>query len=797
MSGLKRLAWLSPYGPASDIGAFTRCLLPQFGQDDPAGRFECDLFINAHGETYDSPVPAMDIPAGAKIGEILGRYDAAVFNLGNNVVNHALIAEALRKIPGIAVLHDFSYHHFFAHKCFEQLQAPPAYARFMREYYGSAGFNMALRSGVITRDATLYAPWDGENVSDYPLMQPLAALAGAVVVHSRFMEEHVAKFFKGPILRLFLPSDQKVSPSPDDLARWQIETAGRDRCQFASFGHIGRSKCLDVVIQAIASSPLLRARSQFVIAGHPGDKEYVREIESMVAKLGLSRQVMFEYSVTNERLLAIKNDTDIFLNLRFPNTEGASGSLIEMMNAGRPVITYRSGCYADIPQDAAVVLDRASGPEAVAVAMEDLLSNSARRVALGEAARNFVASQDSRQYVRQFKQFVLDVAPELKRRARFVTPVRDAMTWSAADVEPADLEWFAELTRARRSLDLLERDREAQSPEIFLTWPMDDLVSFIGRVLLHTASQTGFNALLAGYAQRLGRWPFYHLIAKLCFYQALCLKPETNKPEIVAHAQRVTDVAFWDIASRLQPEIIVRLLYLCILERGSVPSEQENWIRRLRQGTLPATLLIDFLSSAEYSQTFTDTAMADLEDWARQETVLAPGRRRQKRPLVIWPADETMRFNEDNPTAEALLGQLWHRRDAQGRWSNGRTGDLRFRLPEGAADRDVTFALRLRVAGTKTTGPRQITAQVDGREVGTIAVPNDIPLNWVLPLPASLLPKDGVSLFLIVDKDFSPASGGQSADKRALGVMLMEAHLSVNAPKTEKTSPEPQLEPEG
>ncbi len=43
----------------------------------------------------------------------------------------------------------------------------------------------------------------------------------------------------------------------------------------------------------------------------------------MVAKLGLTRQVAFEYSVTNERLLAIKNDTDVFLNLRFPNNRRA------------------------------------------------------------------------------------------------------------------------------------------------------------------------------------------------------------------------------------------------------------------------------------------------------------------------------------------------------------------------------------------------------------------------------------------------------------------------------------------
>ena len=156
-----------------------------------------------------------------------------------------------------------------------------------------------------------------------------------------------------------------------------------------------------------------------------------------------------------------------------------------------------------------------------------------------------------------------------------------------------------------------------------------------------------------------------------------------------------------------------------------------------------------------------------------------------------------IRFNEDNPATEALLGQQngWHRRDAQGRWSNGRTGDLRFRLPDNADDSGVTFALRLRVAGTKATGPRRITAQVDGREVGKPSpFANDAPLNWMHGTSCGLLlRRTASSLFLIVDKDFSPASGGQSADKRALGVMLMEARLSVNAAKNEKASPEPPI----
>src|SRR3569832_1505798 len=316
MSDVPRIAWLSPYGPRSDVGAFTRCILPHFAKDD-ALRVDCDLFINQCGPSYDSPTPAVEIPQGGSIAELMTRYDAAILNLGNNVENHGDIVKVLRRVPAIAVLHDFSYHHFFAYKCFEELHSPPAYARLIHDYRGSAGFGIALRSGVITRDATLYAPWDGENMADYPLMRPLAQLAGALIVHSGFMEEHVSKFFKGPILKLFLPSDQKMAPSTDDIARWRHATAATERCQFATFGHLGRAKCLDTLIQALGQSPLLKARAHLVIAGHPGDPDYVRELEGMVTKYGLAKQVTFEFDVTNERLMTIKNESDVFVNLRF------------------------------------------------------------------------------------------------------------------------------------------------------------------------------------------------------------------------------------------------------------------------------------------------------------------------------------------------------------------------------------------------------------------------------------------------------------------------------------------------
>jgi glycosyltransferase involved in cell wall biosynthesis len=787
MTDTPRIAWLSPYGPRSDIGAFTRSILPHFARGE---RFDCDLFVNACGPTYDAPMPAMEIPKSGAIGEILSRYDAAFFNLGNNVQNHREIVEALRRVPGVAILHDFSYHHFFAHKCFEELRSPPAYARLMRDYYGSAGFNMALRSGVITRDATLYAPWDGENVADYPLMQPLVELAAAVIVHSRFMEERVAKFFKGPVLRLFLPSDQKMAPTPEDLGRWRETTARKEQCHFATFGHIGRPKCLDTVVQAMAQSPTLKARAHLTIAGHPGDKEYVREIEAMVLKLGLSKQVTFEYGVTNERLLAIKNDSDAFLNLRFPNTEGASGSLIEMMNAGKPVIAYRAGSYADIPAGCALLVERTDGIDAVVAAMEEILLDPARRIAIGEAARAHIRDLDSESYVRQLKAFTTEIGPVLRRRAGFVAPVRDALSWRAEDVAAEDADWFADLSHGRRSFFLLERDSQARSPEIFLDWSMDDLVTFTSRVLLHAPGRSGLNGLLVDYAQRLGRWSFWQLISRLCLYQTLCEKQELTKEDVTEYGDRVADMAFWDIATQLQPEIFVRLLYLCVLGRAWGGTELENWIRRIRQGMEPAAALLEFAGSQEYRQTFPDTLMGDVEDWARQEVaVSAGGRGKPGAATTVWPADKDIRFNEDNKTTESILGGLWHRRDAQGRWSNGRTGDLRFQAPEEALQTGATLSLRLRVTGTRITGERKLVARSNRLELAATVLRNDAPQTLVIPLPPALLGKDGVHLVLMVDRDFSPAASGQSADKRSLGVMLIEGRLTVNAAAMEEAPP--------
>jgi hypothetical protein len=335
---------------------------------------------------------------------------------------------------------------------------------------------------------------------------------------------------------------------------------------------------------------------------------------------------------------------------------------------------------------------------------------------------------------------------------------------------------------------LLDRDPGPHSPEMFLNWPMDDLVAFSSRVLLHAPGQPGLPALLAEYAQRLGRWSFYRLISKLRLYQTHCERPEISKPDLEVLSERVSDVAFWDVASRLQPDIFLQILYLAVLERGSAAAERDFWVARIRNGMHPASILIDFLESAEYRQTFSDDLMSEVEVWARDQATVSRNRREQSRARVVWPAGTEIRFNEDNPRTDALLGSNWHRRDAQGRWSDGRVGDLRFILPEGSAKHGATLTLKLRVAGTEFTGERRIVAHHNRKEIASLIVQSDAPVSWNVALPASIAAKEGVNLQLTVDRDFSPSANGQSADRRSLGIMLIEGKLTIDAPEASAPS---------
>jgi glycosyltransferase involved in cell wall biosynthesis len=104
--------------------------------------------------------------------------------------------------------------------------------------------------------------------------------------------------------------------------------------------------------QAIAIQPEL---PKLVIAGHPHDRPYTAQIESVISLAGLGDKVQFLGSVGEEQLQRLYRTCEFFV---FPSTiENCPNILIEALAAGCPILSSNCGVMPEICGDAALYCD--------------------------------------------------------------------------------------------------------------------------------------------------------------------------------------------------------------------------------------------------------------------------------------------------------------------------------------------------------------------------------------------------------------------------------------------------------
>ncbi len=377
-----RLAWITPLGPRSDVGAFSRAILTA-ARRDHAGRVEMLPIVQENGPSYFLEGPWLRLDERFD-PDLLSAFDHPCYNLGNNVENHGRIARLALDPAGVVILHDVVMHPFLACLAFEAGAGAAPYAALVAATHGAEGLAVVTRSGVLAdppRPAVL--PWQTAHVDALPLVAPFVASAAAVVVHSAYAEQRIRPLTRAPILALGLPHDQKPAPSAAEIAAWEAATRRADRPLAVAFGHIARNKCLDLVLRALARTP---PGLRLLIAGRPAEPGLVEELQGLATRLGLGGRVVFECDVPPARLEEIKRAADLFLNLRHPNTEGASGSLVEMLAAGKPVVVHPSGCFAELPAGATVPVRDLADPAELAGVLTALAAD-ARTADRGGASR--------------------------------------------------------------------------------------------------------------------------------------------------------------------------------------------------------------------------------------------------------------------------------------------------------------------------------------------------------------------------------------------------------------------------
>ncbi len=705
------LAWVTPFSAASDVSAFSRNLLAEFCRDAATLGVAVTVFVNVNGESFWTELPVVRLTGTDQDREILAGFDCVVFNVGNNQENHGHINRLAVQVPGVLVVHDLIMQHYFAGETFKRMRRPDLYARLVGEYYGAAGLEMVGRSQVCCETAaTVYAPWDSQHVVQMPLIEPFAQTAAAVVVHSRFAADAVRRMTDAPLLCLPLPWDQKSFEPDEDLEQWAVNTQSAESCLVACFGHVARNKNLDQAVQAFGASRVLRARARLAIVGYTGDQAYAEQLRAQVADLGLGRVVSFAFDVPDDVLRRLKHEADIFVNLRFPNTEGASGSLVEQLNSGKPVVIHPTGSYAEIPDGAAIRVERQDGVGGLVAALEAAVLDPQLRVRVGLAGSRHARQVGRVEYAAALCRFLHDNLPLLRARKACAAGSRKR----AAGIDRAlvGAGWLERATRTRRLFDSLAQPRHQLDVAPFADWDDAALRCFINVGLFGQTLDSPFEPALRRLMRRTGatgqgqgRHALYRIVS-LAHLLWIASRGECDAELLrTCLARPVLVFAVYELLAGLDTAAFIRCGYLGLLRRHADPDGAAH-LEASAAAMSFGRLLRGLLDSAEF-------AVADADPRAVRAFRLACDA--APSPSVDFPAlplgAEVEITNRDPDSGRYLLAG-WHDVEELAVWARAARSVALFKAAEPLGENAVLWVTG-RMPGVRMIGPRLLRVRVN------------------------------------------------------------------------------------
>jgi glycosyltransferase involved in cell wall biosynthesis len=303
--------------------------------------------------------------------------DVAIYHIGNDPDAHAWIVDALRRRPGVVVLHDFVIHHLVAGLTIGRNDGH-AYLSAMERDSGVAG--RMLGWGVL--EGRVPPLWE-IRPTEFPLTGEVLDRATGVIVHSRYVEERVrAQGYDRPLWRMPHPAWPASDVEPERIDGAPL---------FGCFGHLNENKRIPQLLRAFAEFRARRPNARLLLVGaeSPGF-----DLEGRLERLGLGDDgIIREPYVEEERLWALMAACTACVLLRAPTMGETSGSAIRALSLGKPLIVSDVGWFAELPDAVAVKVPVGEGEvEGLAAAFERLADpDVAQR--MGDAAQAYVRAE--------------------------------------------------------------------------------------------------------------------------------------------------------------------------------------------------------------------------------------------------------------------------------------------------------------------------------------------------------------------------------------------------------------------
>jgi glycosyltransferase involved in cell wall biosynthesis len=297
--------------------------------------------------------------------------DLAIYHVGNNPDAHTWIVEALRRTPGVVVLHDFVVHHLVAGMTIGRRDGH-GYLDAMEREHGVVG--RLLAHGVL--DKRIPPLWESRP-EDFPLAGFVLAHASGLIVHSRTVHDLArAAGFERPI---------SVVPHP----AWPVPPIPGERVGegpvVGCFGVVNSSKRIPELLRAFARVRHRHPEASLLLVG-PTSPGF--DLDRRLQRLGLEGAGLTrEGWVDERRLWALMGGADVCVNLRHPTMGETSGSVIRSLSLGKPLVVSDVGWFSELPDEVALKASVGDDEvEALEAALELLVERPDVRAQMGAAA---------------------------------------------------------------------------------------------------------------------------------------------------------------------------------------------------------------------------------------------------------------------------------------------------------------------------------------------------------------------------------------------------------------------------
>jgi glycosyltransferase involved in cell wall biosynthesis len=346
--------------------------------------------------------------------------DVALYHVGNNPDVHGWIVEALRKRPGLVVLHEYVLHHLVAGMTIA-VGDQDGYLRAMQRDSGVVG--RLLAHGII--DGVVPPVWESRPM-DFPLCGEILDLATGLIVHSRAVEEAVrSRGFVGPVYRIPHPAWPKPPVTSDSALDGVVGPI------FGAFGHLNSAKRAPQLVAAFAQVLEQEPAAKLLLVGTASEEIHIDGRLADIEQSHPGSVIRLPY-VNEERLWHLIAACDVCVCLRYPTMGETSGIAIRALVCGRPLLVSDVGWFSELSDDIAARVPIGEGEVAgIAQQMLNLARDPQKRAKMSAAASRYVEDDLAVQHVaEEYRRAIVDVSGGQAVRGAVAAEISSA----AADV---------------------------------------------------------------------------------------------------------------------------------------------------------------------------------------------------------------------------------------------------------------------------------------------------------------------------------------------------------------------------